>query len=262
MRAVQVLESMGILIFHGDGTPKNMEEILKEIQEKISKETNGDENMINKQENREVQVEEVNLKDIIYDLVILKDAVIYEVGSATVCGLQSVVNSLKQTTLKIDTCICDLKNIDEDFEDKICEINKAIDALKAGINKVIEVEHVEDTLTLIKEEMEETIDKLKVFNETYNSGENLETTERDPSAEEDKKKMKKLKKQSFDEVVLNENIEVMRKEIKEIDSCVINIKPIERAEILTKLSKEIKECINMKNYIEISNEHRENEDDR
>lgn len=54
----------------------------------------------------------------------------------------------------------------------------------------------------------------------------------------------------------------MKKEIKQIDLESIHIKPIERSEIITKLSKEIRKCINMKNYIEISNRHITNEDDR
>lgn len=63
-----------------------------------------------------------------------------------------------------------------------------------------------------------------------------------------------------DEAILNENIETMRKEIKKIVSDkLLNIKPMERAEIITKLSKEIRECINMKNHIEISNRQYESE---
>ncbi|CEK35974.1 hypothetical protein UMC2_38621 [[Clostridium] sordellii] len=66
-----------------------------------------------------------------------------------------------------------------------------------------------------------------------------------------------------DEAILNENIETMRKEIKEIVSDkLLNTEPMEKAETITKLSKEIRKCISMKNYIEISNRHRANEDDR
>lgn len=63
-----------------------------------------------------------------------------------------------------------------------------------------------------------------------------------------------------DEAILNENIETMRKEIKEIVSDkLLNIEPMEKAETITKLSKEIRECINMKNHIEISNRQYESE---
>ncbi|MCJ8343302.1 MAG: hypothetical protein MJH09_10750, partial [Cetobacterium sp.] len=66
-----------------------------------------------------------------------------------------------------------------------------------------------------------------------------------------------------DETVLNENIETMKKEIKRIVSDkFLDAKPNEKAEIITKLSKEIRKCINMKNYIGIYNRHRENEDGR
>ena len=40
MSVVKTLENMEILIFHGDGTPKSSEEILKEIQEKCEKSFN------------------------------------------------------------------------------------------------------------------------------------------------------------------------------------------------------------------------------
>ncbi|MBS6025865.1 MAG: hypothetical protein KIB00_17470 [Paeniclostridium sordellii] len=61
-----------------------------------------------------------------------------------------------------------------------------------------------------------------------------------------------------DEAILNENIEVMRKEIKELEGTTFE--PLEKAKAITMLSEEIRECINMKNYIELSNRQYESEE--
>lgn len=65
-------------------------------------------------------------------------------------------------------------------------------------------------------------------------------------------------KDLIDEAVLNENIEVMRKEIKELEGTTFET--LEKAKAITMLSEEIRECINMKNYIEISNRQYESEE--
>lgn len=244
--------------------------------------------MTNKYENREVQDGRVYLRDIIDNLIKTKETLIYEIGYATSKGFTGVIDYLKQSSLKLDIGICDLKNIDEDFEYKICEINKAIDALSEADEKIKaanEIYFIRMEVIAIKDKIENEIEKLKSFNES----ENTDTVSMDSSEEiklscgidfaginkesvtpfvvnpdimltGDKLENEEVNKPTFDETVLNENIETMRKEIKQIDSCSINVKPMEKAEIITKLSKEIRECINMKNYIEISNRHIANEE--
>ena len=218
--AGNTLDLMGIVVFNADGTPKGTSELIKEMQEKCERLANEIKNgektpnqvrkeyglppieggdlkvignciykgYIDNQPNEEKKIKEqggVYLKDVIYDLGVIRDAVIYEIGDATACGLQNVVNSLRQAILKIDICIYNLKNIDEDFEDRVCEINKAIDVLKEAINKVIEIEYTKDTLSLIKEEIGKIIDELKRFDEIYNVSEDIEPIDKD-YLEEDK----------------------------------------------------------------------------
>lgn len=60
------------------------------------------------------------------------------------------------------------------------------------------------------------------------------------------------------ENILAENIEVMRNQIKKVEANEL-IYSQERAETITKLSKEIRKCINMKNFIEVSSRHIEEE---
>lgn len=301
MSAAKMLENMGILIFHGDGTPKSTEEILKEIQEKIIINTKGDEVMTNKYENRETQDGRVYLRDIIGNLIKIKESLFYEIGIEEAKGNKEKVNYLKQASLKLDIGICDLKNIDEDFEYKICEINKAIDALSEAAEKIQTlntIHFLKMDVIGIKDKIENEIEKLKSFDEMFNGSEKIETTETDHLVEtsplninpnvtltgnkvnndfEEYAEQGKLNvseaintpkvelkgKDLTDEAILNENIETMRKEIKQIVSDkLLNIEPMEKAETITKLSKEIRKCISMKNYIEISNRHRANEDDR
>ncbi|CEK34368.1 hypothetical protein UMC2_35791 [[Clostridium] sordellii] len=103
-----------------------------------------------------------------------------------------------------------------------------------------------------------TVNEVKKYFEEY-----AEQSKLNVSEAINKPKVELKGRDLTDEAILNENIETMRKEMKEIVSDkLLNIKPMERAGIITKLSKEIRKCINMKNYIEISNRHRSNEDDR
>ena len=338
-QTIHDLSLIGIDIFDNEGKFKGAEQITKDIADKINylinntcgsseENTKGDEVMTNKYENREAQDGRVYLRDIIGNLIKTKEALIYEIGYATSKGLTGAINYLKQAALKLDIGICDLKNIDGDFEYKICEINKAIDALSEAAEKIQaanEIYFIRMEVIDIKDKIDNEIIKLKLFDETWND-KKVETTEIDPSVEEEKKEnegnenkkeetsekdittpifkfddeeMKEIgmyfsgiitpfcgidfadankesvsayivnpnitvkgnkvknevngneevEKSIFDEIVLNENIETMRKEIKEIDSCALSIKPMEKAEIITKLSKEIRKCINVKNHI-------------
>ena len=262
-QTIHDLSLIGIDIFDNEGKFKGAEQITKDISDKINYLINntcglseenikGDENMINKYENREVQDGRVYLRDIIGNLIKIKESLIYETGYATSKGFTGIINYLKQASLKLDIGICGLKNIDEDFEYKICEINKAIDELSEAVEKTQaanEIYFIRMEVIAIKNKIENEIENLKSFDEMFNKSENIETTEIDSSAEEDKKENEEVKKPTFDETILNENIETMRKEIKEIDSCALSIKPMEKAEIITKLSKEIRKCINVKKHI-------------
>lgn len=60
-----------------------------------------------------------------------------------------------------------------------------------------------------------------------------------------------------DKEILDKNIEVMGELLKELKN--VTIEPKEKVEIITTLSKEIRKCINMKDFMSVYNRHREDE---
>lgn len=233
--AINALELIGIGVFNADGTPKGASELIKEIEEKFKT-----------SENLELAMEGITkdgiyMKEIISELKEINNKLIYETGYIAKTGLLTeLVNSFGQAITEIDLCIDSLEFLNREFENRIENISLVISKLEGTVNILDVTNNKKCTyssinLDEIKINTKEVIKKLKSFNEAWNDTK-IETTEIDSSVE-DKKENEDVKKPTFDEAVLNENIETMRKEIKQIDSWTIHINPIERNKRMYKQEK-------------------------
>lgn len=215
--------------------------------------------------------ENTELKIIIESLEVIKYELNCEIQSLVISEFTlNFINKFKEkNNKKIDLCICGLMYLNEDFKNRVPQISLIIDKLEEVINKngtYGTYKYASQNMDGINNKIKSVIEELKRFNEKWNGSEKsvnnfeeyAEQSKLNVSEAINTPKVELKGKDLTDEAILNENIETMRKEIKELEGTTFE--PLEKAKAITMLSEEIRECINMKNYIALSNRQYESEE--